>query len=274
MPAQGLRRALLVRAPPSRSAHPPTALCGCHHAGCEQWHRWLASSDIAERIEWRARNKEWLGPCYSIHPCMAARDLGQRTSPSPCLQVFQVSDQCVKLWREGWFQAQEEPAGTSTLRNPKVSAAMAARRGTPGHRKGALLGALKGAPRVMCQPCVASTSGVRPRNRSSLHGRGRRTGRGSALGGRPARSARQPDGKAWNHKTLRLPHLHPGAGPQGRDPGDCGVQGPGGGGQRLLPGGGRGGGCCCCCCRSCCCCCCCRSCCCCCCCCFVFKGRA
>lgn len=38
----------------------------------------------------------------------------------PSLQVFQVSDQCVKLWKEGWFQADEgeEPSGTSRLRNP------------------------------------------------------------------------------------------------------------------------------------------------------------
>jgi hypothetical protein len=31
-----------------------------------------------------------------------------------------VSDQCVRLVKEGWFQAQAEPAGTSTLRNPKA----------------------------------------------------------------------------------------------------------------------------------------------------------
>jgi hypothetical protein len=38
--------------------------------------------------------------------------------------VFQVSDQCVKLWKDGWFQQQAEPGGTSTLRNPKVGAAV------------------------------------------------------------------------------------------------------------------------------------------------------
>lgn len=50
-----------------------------------------------------------------------------RFLPPLALQVFQVSDQCVKLWREGWFQAQAEPAGTSTLRNPKVGAPTAGR---------------------------------------------------------------------------------------------------------------------------------------------------
>jgi hypothetical protein len=35
-------------------------------------------------------------------------------------QAFQVSDQCVKLVREGWFQPQAEPSGVSTMRNPKV----------------------------------------------------------------------------------------------------------------------------------------------------------
>ncbi|KAL4446805.1 hypothetical protein ABPG77_008049 [Micractinium sp. CCAP 211/92] len=44
---------------------------------------------------------------------------GEDGTPEVHFEVFQVSDQCVKLWREGWFQAQEEPAGTSTLRNPK-----------------------------------------------------------------------------------------------------------------------------------------------------------
>ena len=43
------------------------------------------------------------------------------------LQVFQVSDQCVKLWRDGWFQEQQgEPSGASQLRNPKVGAPGAA----------------------------------------------------------------------------------------------------------------------------------------------------
>ncbi len=41
--------------------------------------------------------------------------------PPDAPQVFQVSAQCVKLWKEGWFQQQGEPGGTSTLRNPKAS---------------------------------------------------------------------------------------------------------------------------------------------------------
>ena len=39
------------------------------------------------------------------------------------LQAFQVSAQCVKLWREGWFQEGAEPSGVSTMRNPKVGVA-------------------------------------------------------------------------------------------------------------------------------------------------------
>ncbi|KAK2076952.1 hypothetical protein QBZ16_005180 [Prototheca wickerhamii] len=35
------------------------------------------------------------------------------------VEAFQVSRQCVKLWREGWFQEQAEPSGLSTLRDPK-----------------------------------------------------------------------------------------------------------------------------------------------------------
>lgn len=158
MPARGFRRALWGRASPSRSAHPPTALCGCHHAGCKQWHQWLAGSNTAKRSEWRTRNEEWLGPGYTIRPCVAAQDLRQRTTPSPCLQVFQVSDQCVKLWREGWFQAQEEPAGTSTLRNPKVSAAMAARRGAPGHCRGRCWGRCRGRRRGRSVRCARRAS--------------------------------------------------------------------------------------------------------------------
>ena len=42
--------------------------------------------------------------------------------PTPMPQVFQVSAQCVRLWKEGWFQQQQEPGGTSTLRNPKARA--------------------------------------------------------------------------------------------------------------------------------------------------------
>lgn len=50
-----------------------------------------------------------------------------KSSPSLCpfrspsmTQAFQVSRQCVKLWRAGWFQEQAEPSGLSTLRDPKV----------------------------------------------------------------------------------------------------------------------------------------------------------
>lgn len=36
------------------------------------------------------------------------------------LQAFQVSDQAVRLLRDGWFQQQDQPSGESTLRDPKV----------------------------------------------------------------------------------------------------------------------------------------------------------
>ena len=35
---------------------------------------------------------------------------------------MQVSDQCVKLVKAGWFDVQKEPSGVSTLTNPKVRA--------------------------------------------------------------------------------------------------------------------------------------------------------
>jgi hypothetical protein len=31
---------------------------------------------------------------------------------------MQVSEQCVRLWKEGWFRPEDEPSGTSILRNP------------------------------------------------------------------------------------------------------------------------------------------------------------
>lgn len=40
--------------------------------------------------------------------------------PRDRAQAFQVSRQCVRLWKEGWFQDQEQPSGVTTLRNPKV----------------------------------------------------------------------------------------------------------------------------------------------------------
>ena len=37
----------------------------------------------------------------------------------PPPQAFQVSEQCVRLWREGWFQPEAKPSGSSVLRNPR-----------------------------------------------------------------------------------------------------------------------------------------------------------
>ena len=39
---------------------------------------------------------------------------------------MQVSDQCVKLVKAGWFDQQKEPSGVSTLTDPKVSKLAAA----------------------------------------------------------------------------------------------------------------------------------------------------
>ena len=39
--------------------------------------------------------------------------------------LVQVSDQAVRLWQEGWFQASAQPSGVSVLRNPKVCHALA-----------------------------------------------------------------------------------------------------------------------------------------------------
>lgn len=37
-------------------------------------------------------------------------------------EVFQLSDQAVRLWKDGWFQPHEKGTGSScTLRNPKAS---------------------------------------------------------------------------------------------------------------------------------------------------------
>ncbi|KAK9826206.1 hypothetical protein WJX81_008221 [Elliptochloris bilobata] len=40
-------------------------------------------------------------------------------------EAFQVSDQAVRLWQEGWFQEQAEPSGVLPLRNPKEPGAKA-----------------------------------------------------------------------------------------------------------------------------------------------------
>lgn len=39
--------------------------------------------------------------------------------PEVHFEAFQVSDQCVKLWKEGWFQEQSEPSGVTVMRDPK-----------------------------------------------------------------------------------------------------------------------------------------------------------
>lgn len=56
--------------------------------------------------------------CQTAAPCKLTFVLPCCRPAAP--QVFQVSAQCVKLWKDGWFQQQGEPGGTSTLRNPKV----------------------------------------------------------------------------------------------------------------------------------------------------------
>ncbi|CAK0786439.1 hypothetical protein CVIRNUC_009652 [Coccomyxa viridis] len=46
---------------------------------------------------------------------MAVSDDGSETH----FEAFQVSDQAVRLWQEGWFQGSAQPSGVSVLRNPK-----------------------------------------------------------------------------------------------------------------------------------------------------------
>lgn len=49
-----------------------------------------------------------------------AEDEGE--PPEVHFEAFQVSEQCVKLWKEGWFQGVDpaaEPSGTIQVRNPK-----------------------------------------------------------------------------------------------------------------------------------------------------------
>ncbi|CAL5226154.1 g8977 [Coccomyxa viridis] len=46
---------------------------------------------------------------------MAVSDDGSETH----FEAFQVSDQAVRLWQEGWFQSSAEPSGVSILRDPK-----------------------------------------------------------------------------------------------------------------------------------------------------------
>ena len=50
--------------------------------------------------------------CMESFVCSSSSMIGRC-----CLQV---SDQCVKLVKAGWFDVQKEPSGVSTLTNPKV----------------------------------------------------------------------------------------------------------------------------------------------------------
>ena len=52
-----------------------------------------------------------------MRPC---KEVGLTGLVSWVVQAFQVSDQAVKLWKEGWFQPQDAHCGESKLRNPKV----------------------------------------------------------------------------------------------------------------------------------------------------------
>ncbi|GAB4815563.1 hypothetical protein N2152v2_002609 [Parachlorella kessleri] len=50
---------------------------------------------------------------------VVAVDTSEEGHPEVHFEAFQVSDQCVKLNREGWFQPQAEPSGVSMMSNPK-----------------------------------------------------------------------------------------------------------------------------------------------------------
>lgn len=52
-----------------------------------------------------------------------AEDGSTTDSTDVQFEAFQLSDQAVRLWKDGWFQPHEKPtAGSCTLRNPQVSA--------------------------------------------------------------------------------------------------------------------------------------------------------
>ncbi len=56
-----------------------------------------------------------LRPCAVLYRAFCSQQL-----VSDGLCCLQVSDQCVKLVKAGWFDVQKEPSGVSTLTNPNV----------------------------------------------------------------------------------------------------------------------------------------------------------
>ncbi|PRW57867.1 NPL4 1 [Chlorella sorokiniana] len=101
-----------------------------------------AADLIAAHLGWRkvgwiwaqsTKEREFIMSSEEVCQCAAVQDEmgehavtavvatwpGEDGQPEVHFEVFQVSDQCVRLWKEGWFQQQGEPGGTSTLRNPK-----------------------------------------------------------------------------------------------------------------------------------------------------------
>mmetsp|Transcript_20771 Transcript_20771/g.62557 ORF Transcript_20771/g.62557 Transcript_20771/m.62557 type:complete len:413 (-) Transcript_20771:823-2061(-) len=86
---------------------------------------WIFTQAAAERdyimdsqeIQQMAALQEELGECAVTGVVSSAATDGDLRETH--FEAFQVSDQAVKLHKEGWFQPQDEPCGESKLRNPK-----------------------------------------------------------------------------------------------------------------------------------------------------------
>ncbi|DBA78069.1 hypothetical protein WJX79_008629 [Trebouxia sp. C0005] len=72
----------------------------------------MNSEEISQMAAWQDEVGEH---CVTGVVSLAVSDEGSDVH----FEAFQVSDQCVKLVKAGWFDVQKEPSGVSTLTNPK-----------------------------------------------------------------------------------------------------------------------------------------------------------
>ncbi len=72
-------------------------------------------SSIPSRVRSAEAKKLLVRPCAVVYRVFC---LQQLSNDGVC--CMQVSDQCVKLVKAGWFDVQKEPSGVSTLTNPSV----------------------------------------------------------------------------------------------------------------------------------------------------------
>ena len=74
---------------------------------------WVRCTRSADR--WSEERQSWQHDCF---PLLVQQVRGQCTPHSHgCLQV---SDKCVQLVQDGWFNPSAEPSGVSVMTNPKV----------------------------------------------------------------------------------------------------------------------------------------------------------